>query len=211
MVFQVVLSFLLISPALAFVPQAANSRHHRGSIVCHAEADRRAFLGTSAALAAGAALWKPSSAQAVGPVKIDLKNPVYTAKPCPKERPIPGQMAMKGMKGLCVTVDADLAESAPKDLEKVGVYGFVTDGESGESVLANNPDLSTDAGQFTIVELITPKDKKVQFEFVAAIDPKKVKRDYIGAWNCLCARYSLSRLPSTGHFTVRKWDWSAQL
>ena len=26
-----------------------------------------------------------------------------------------------------LTVDVDLAEAAPKDLEKVGVYGFVTD------------------------------------------------------------------------------------
>lgn len=42
-------------------------------------------------------------------------------------------------------------------------------------MLANNPDLSTDAGQFTLVELITPKDKKIQFEFVAAIDPSKVR------------------------------------
>jgi hypothetical protein len=81
---------------------------------------------------------------------------------------------MKGMRGLCVTVDADLDDIAPKDLEKVGVYGFVTDGETGESVLANNPDLSTDAGQFAMVESVTTKDRKVQFEFVAAIPQEKV-------------------------------------
>lgn len=33
-----------------------------------------------------------------------------------------------------------MEESPPKDLDKVGVYGFVTYDESGESVLANNPD-----------------------------------------------------------------------
>lgn len=74
-----------------------------------------------------------------------------------------------------MTVDADLDEVPPKDLEKVGVYGFVTDGETGESVLANNPDLSTDAGQFAMVESVSTKDKKVQFEFVAAIPQEKVQ------------------------------------
>lgn len=68
---------------------------------------------------------------------------------------------MRGMRGLCVTVDAELTETSPKDLEKVGVYGFVKDGETGDSVLANNPDLSTDAGQFAMIEAISTTDKKV--------------------------------------------------
>jgi len=76
---------------------------------------------------------------------------------------------MKGLRGLCVTVKADLEEPTPKDLEKVGVYGFVTDDSTGDSVLANNPDLNTDAGQFAMIESITPKEKSVEFEFVAAI------------------------------------------
>lgn len=112
-------------------------------------------------------------ANAVGPVKLILENPVYSAKPCPKDKPIPGQKAMLGMRGLCVTVKADLQSPSPKDLEKVGVYGFVIDAVSGESVLANNPDLSTDAGQFAMIESVTPTTKSVEFEFVAAI-PKEV-------------------------------------
>lgn len=47
---------------------------------------------------------------------------------------------MQGMRGLCVTVDVDMASQTPKDLEKVGVYGFVKNGDTGDSVLANNPD-----------------------------------------------------------------------
>lgn len=35
--------------------------------------------------------------------------------------------------------------------------------------MANNPDGGTDAGQFAIIESVTPKDKTIQFEFVAAI------------------------------------------
>jgi hypothetical protein len=69
---------------------------------------------------------------------------------------------MAGMRGLCVTVEASLDEAPPKDLNKVGVYGFVTDGETGDSVLANNPDLSTDAGQFAMIESITTDDRKVR-------------------------------------------------
>lgn len=80
---------------------------------------------------------------------------------------------MKGMRGLCVTVEASLDGASPKDLEKVGVYGFVTDGITGDSVLANNPDGGTDAGQFAMIESVTPKTKTVEFEFVAAVPMEK--------------------------------------
>jgi hypothetical protein len=111
----------------------------------------------------------PQPAHAVGPTKINLLNPTYTAVPCPKDKPIPGEKAMKGMRGLCVTVNVDLENAPEKELEKVGVYGFVTDQGTGESVLANNPDLSTDAGQFAMIESVKPTDKNIQFEFIAAV------------------------------------------
>lgn len=133
---------------------------------------RRSFLvstasvtGTVATIIGGV----PDKADAVGPVKIALIPTKYSAVICPKDKPIPGEKAMVGMKGLCVTVEADMNEATPKDLEKVGVYGFVTDGGTGDSVLANNPDLSTDAGQFAMIESVTVKDKKVIFEFIAAV------------------------------------------
>ena len=111
----------------------------------------------------------PEPAHAVGPVKVNLVPTNYQAKLCPPDKPIPGEKAMVGMKGLCVTVEADMKEKTPKDLEKVGVYGFVKDGVSGDSVLANNPDLSTDAGQFAMIEEVKTTDKKVTFEFIAAV------------------------------------------
>mmetsp|Transcript_21781 Transcript_21781/g.30344 ORF Transcript_21781/g.30344 Transcript_21781/m.30344 type:complete len:254 (-) Transcript_21781:1917-2678(-) len=147
-----------------------------------AVASRRSFLSTSAATAVATIAFglvtPPQPAQAVGPVKVDLINPKYSAAPCPKDRPIPGEKAMKGMRGLCVTVEADLKENAPKELEKIGVYGFVKDGNTGDSVLANNPDLSTDAGQFAIIEKVTTKDKKVIFDFVAAVPLEKDISEY---------------------------------
>jgi hypothetical protein len=82
---------------------------------------------TTAGLVAAATLTNPEPAHAVGPSKINLLNPTYSALPCPKDKPIPGEKAMKGMKGLCVTVIVDLEEAPEKELEKVGVYGFVTD------------------------------------------------------------------------------------
>lgn len=77
------------------------------------------------------------------------------------------------MRGLCVTVQAELKSPPPKDLADVGVYGFVTDAITGDSVLANNPDLSTDAGQFGMVPSIKVTDQKIEFDFVAAVPQEK--------------------------------------
>jgi hypothetical protein len=130
------------------------------------ETRRNALLIVTAGIVSGfaTATARPSPANAIGPVKISLTPLSYSAVPCPKSKPIPGQMAMRGMRGLCVTVEAKLDEQSPKTLNKVGVYGFVTDGETGDSVLANNPDLSTDAGQFAMIESIATSDKKVRDE-----------------------------------------------
>lgn len=58
------------------------------------------------------------------------------------------------------------------------MYGFVTDGFTGDSVLANNPDLSTDAGQFAMIESVTTTTKNVEFEFVAAVPMEKDIKQY---------------------------------
>eukprot|EP00970_Alexandrium_tamarense_P018380 scaffold13330_cov205-Alexandrium_tamarense.AAC.17 len=118
------------------------------------------------------------TANAVGPIKINIVNPTYTAAPCPPSKPIPGEKAMKGMRGLCVQVTAELEELPPKELEKVGVYGYVNDAETSESVLANNPDSGTDAGQFGMIESVGIKDKKVEFEFIAAVPMEKDVTSY---------------------------------
>jgi len=83
--------------------------------------NRRTFVANSASIitlgtitASNLTPQLGGEANAVGPVKVMLKNPVYTAKACPKDRPIPGQKAMQGMRGLCVTVKADLENASPK-------------------------------------------------------------------------------------------------
>lgn len=170
---SVLVSALAATPgSLAFQP-ATPRQFPRQTELYSASSDvsRRDWVVGVAVASAGVLLGgsNPQSAEAIGPVKIDLLNPTYSAVTCPKDKPIPGEKAMKGMKGLCVTVDVDLGSSPEKDLDKVGVYGYVTDKGTGESVLANNPDLSTDAGQFAIVPEIKSTDKKIQFEFIAAV------------------------------------------
>mmetsp|Transcript_3310 Transcript_3310/g.7740 ORF Transcript_3310/g.7740 Transcript_3310/m.7740 type:complete len:276 (+) Transcript_3310:300-1127(+) len=139
-------------------------------------------IGSASATAAAAATmgWESvvPPASAVGPTKINLLNPTYSAVTCPKDKPIPGEKAMKGMKGLCVTVKVDLEDVPPQSLEKAGVYGFVTDKQTGESVLANNPDLSTDAGQFAMIPEVKATDKKIEFEFIAAVPREQDTSQY---------------------------------
>jgi hypothetical protein len=142
---------LLVSTATAFVPVAVCAPRPLSHLDASAEDDstptsvhRRGFLSqtiASVGMVAAAVTSPPQPAQAIGPVKLALEPRSYQAAPCPPSKPIPGEKAMFGMRGLCVTVKADLIDTSPKDLEKVGVYGFVVDAETGNSVLANNPDL----------------------------------------------------------------------
>ncbi len=53
------------------------------------------------------------------------------------------------------------------------MYGYVDDELTSESVLANNPDGGTDAGQFAIIPSISTTDKYVEFEFIAAVPMEK--------------------------------------
>jgi len=162
---------LLISSLLVASCLGYNSSPLRMSM-SNDSASRRSFISKTAGAAAAFGLTtslSPQQANAIGPVRVDLINPTYKAAKCPPSRPIPGEKAMKGLRGLCVTVQADIKSPSPKTLEKVGVYGYVVNADTGDSVLANNPDLGSDAGQFAIIEQVTPKDTKVEFEFVAAI------------------------------------------
>ena len=103
----------------------------------HCSLNRRSFLTTpldTTLLLSSVASTSPLPAYAVGPIKVPLKVTSYTAAPCPKDRPIPGEKAMKGMRGLCVTVEAEVTEQVKRpELFKVGVYGFITDEVTGES------------------------------------------------------------------------------
>ena len=64
---------------------------------------RRSFVTNvfgTVAITALTTTYSSPDAHAIGPVKLSLLNPVYSARPCPKDKPIPGEKAMKGMRGL---------------------------------------------------------------------------------------------------------------
>lgn len=185
---SIVVSAIAASASFSAVHGYAPAKLQMSASSSSSNSSRRGFVSKSVAFALGTTtasfaninslnnnnnLSTGGVANAVGPVKIDIVNPVYSAAPCPKDKPIPGEKAMKGMRGLCVQVKAELAENSPKDLDKVGVYGYVEDAVTTESVLANNPDSGTDAGQFAMIPSISPKDKKIEFEFIAAVPMEK--------------------------------------
>jgi len=160
------------SRASAFRTNSRRS-HSRRSLFSNALSLCLGVFGVSSSL-----LPPPRPASAIGPVKVKLVNEVYSAVDCPKDKPIPGEKAMKGMRGMCVTVSADVEGEVLEDLEAVGVYGFVNDATSGDSVLANNPDNKSDAGQFSIIPLVSSGSKSVEFEFVAAVPREKDLSQY---------------------------------
>jgi hypothetical protein len=113
------LSIFCLVGSVAFQP-ITESRLNLKTTECHAS--RRDLLACFITTATSVAIVgaKPEPSAAIGPVKIDLVKPTYSAVPCPKDKPIPGEKAMKGLKGLCVTVDVDLDSVPEKDLEKIG-------------------------------------------------------------------------------------------
>ena len=110
MLLRIVIAATAVS---AFSPSVPFSSFRR-PFDCSATSDRRTFLVGGVVTTTFGVFANTPPAQAVGPVKVLLLNPTYTAVPCPSSKPIPGEKAMKGLRGLCVTVKADLAEAPAK-------------------------------------------------------------------------------------------------
>lgn len=110
---QVIFALMIIlGSAAAYTPQTASRNPPTFS---QSNSNRRGFFKiVGAAGAAAVVTAAPNKAEAIGPVKLKLKVNSYSAKICPPDRPIPGEKAMKGMKGLCVTVNADVQDVSPK-------------------------------------------------------------------------------------------------
>ena len=120
----------------------------------------------------------PINANAFGPVEVPLKIISYKqVELCNGKKPImPGQKAMEGLFAVCLEVEATVTNpDDKKTLEDVSVYGFVKEDGAGNSVLPNNPDFKSDAGQYAMIKSVPPGESNVKYQFVAAIsqDPKK--------------------------------------
>ena len=141
--------------------------------------DRRTALGQAGA--AGAAvigMSLPRDAEAIGPVNLDLENLKYSEVECPPDLAAGriggafGGTAAKNVNQACVKVTATVQNSGrgAKKLSQVAVFGFVVDPVLGASVIANNPDMRSDAGQFAqIDEIGVGEDVPISFIFVATV------------------------------------------
>jgi hypothetical protein len=88
---------------------------------------------------------------------------------------MPGQKAAEGLFPVCIEVEAKLSNPKKDTFKDVAVYGFVKENTAGNSVLPNNPDFRSDAGQYAMIKSVPPGDGTVTYQFVAAVttDPKK--------------------------------------
>lgn len=121
-------------------------------------------------------------AHAFGPVEMkDLKIKKYeNVELCDGKKPImPGQKAMEGLYPACIEVEATLTNPNEKTYKDVSVYGMVKENEAGNSVLPNNPDFSTDAGQYAMIKKIGPGEQEVKFQFVVATTKNPLKGEKI--------------------------------
>lgn len=118
-----------------------------------------------------------SNVNAFGPVEIPLKIISYKQVDlCNGKKPtMPGQKAMEGLFPVCIEVSAKATSSSDKQLKDVSIYGFVKENNAGNSVLPNNPDFKSDAGQYAMIKSVSPGESEIMYQFVAAIsgDPKE--------------------------------------
>eukprot|EP00752_Nemacystus_decipiens_P012756 g11296.t1 len=144
----------------------------------NSQSRREVIAGVGKAMAAAVAVTTvastaaPERAAAFGPIKMDLTDPEYASVVCPPKTQVPGEKAGAGLKPVCVQVTVTANNPTPKEVVDAAVFGFVLD-EEATSVVANNPDGASDAGQFAIIDKIPKGSSRVSFQFVAAIEPNE--------------------------------------
>jgi len=140
----------------------------------------RGFLPSTRRVASALALSTSlfvAPAFAFGPVEVPLVVKSYKVAESDSKgqcsgRPIimPGQKAMEGLFPVCIEVQASVKNpEKSKTLTDVSVYGFVKENGAGNSILPNNPDFKSDAGQYAMIPSVPPGDSDTTFQFVAAV------------------------------------------
>jgi hypothetical protein len=133
-------------------------------------ASRRSLVQTAALAVAGVALAPP--ARSIGPVNVDLVVKEYTEVDCPPELAAGriggslGAAASKGVKQRCIRVKVKGVNPNKADLVDAAVFGRVFN-DQGNSIVANNQDGRTDAGQFAMIPKIPPGESEFEFVFVS--------------------------------------------
>ncbi|KAJ1625983.1 hypothetical protein T492DRAFT_1036018 [Pavlovales sp. CCMP2436] len=166
--------------AVAFAPSAPV----RSGAACAARAQpamaaasRRVLVQTAALALAGSALLPPQTAEAIGPINVELTIKEYVEVTCPPELAAGriggslGAAASKGVKQRCIRVVVTGLNPSKVGLVDSAVFGRVFN-DQGNSIVANNQDGRTDAGQFAMIPLIPPGESQFEFVFVS-VDTKK--------------------------------------
>jgi len=144
-----------------------------------AAVSKHATNGVRSAVAAAvvaAAVGAP--AYAVGPENIALNIKAYEEVACPPELAQGraggslGAGASIGIAQKCVKVKAEATNTGKKAVPDAAVFGFVLSKEDGSSVVANNPDGRSDAGQFAMIDSVPPGKSEVEFVFVSQQNTK---------------------------------------
>mmetsp|Transcript_15272 Transcript_15272/g.37329 ORF Transcript_15272/g.37329 Transcript_15272/m.37329 type:complete len:224 (-) Transcript_15272:227-898(-) len=133
---------------------------------------RRSLLQAAALAAVAAPFAVPHCAQAIGPVTVDLEIKKFEEITCPPELAAGriggsiGAGASKGIKQSCIKVTAVATNPNKGTIPDAAVFGRVFNAE-GNSVVANNPDGRTDAGQMAMIPSLQAGTGETEFVFVA--------------------------------------------
>ena len=128
---------------------------------------------TLAAAALASSLSFSAPALAVGPENIALSVKSYEEVTCPETLAQGraggslGAGASIGIAQKCVQVKAAAENNSDTAIPDAAVFGFVYNVQDGSSVVANNPDGRTDAGQFAMIDSVPKGKSEVDFIFVA--------------------------------------------
>ena len=159
----------LVCVALAFAGRAQRPGARAGVVM--SAASRRSMLQTATLAVAGVAL-APRQAQSIGPVNVELLVKEYAEVDCPPELAAGriggslGAAASKGVKQRCIRVKVSGLNPSKSALIDSAVFGRVFN-DQGNSIVANNQDGRTDAGQFAMIPKIPPGESEFEFIFVS--------------------------------------------
>lgn len=142
-------------------------------------ASRRSALQVAALALVGSVLPPAPRADAFGPTSVEMTVKGYDIVTCPPELAAGriggslGAAASKGVKQPCIKVTVVGNNPSGKELVDSGVFGRVFN-EQGNSIVANNQDGRTDAGQFAMIPKIKKGESTFDFVFVATDSQKEM-------------------------------------
>lgn len=168
-------------------PTAASSALHTSAV-----STRRDLVRTVGVALGSSALLPSLPSHALGPTNIDLALEKYEEITCPPELAAGriggsiGAAASKGVKQRCVRVTVTGTNPSKTVVKDAAVFGRVFNTENN-SVVANNPDGRTDAGQFAMIPAVEPGTST--FDFIFAVTDSRPELGELRFESLKCIAY----------------------